>query len=259
MSWRSNHNFYRTFYDGNARIDEDIHPLHDRAILSIYHLVNDWVEGKGIRDCLFVDVDTDSQRRVDHIEFTVRIGNAIGIEQRVDIQTLNEWWEEIAERIIDALNQHLRQIRRTGTRQPLDYNWARMPIEPPRSVLDRRLTWFHDESQLNWVNGLRVCAADETNEKAKELLLSCLTPEQESDYLESNSFVAIGNETGTSYRINRGRQINIVKLDSDYRPVMKLCTVSVERIPVEDHMLAQKLMIETEEDAFLKKAIKWEL
>lgn len=94
------------------------------------------------------------------------------------------------------------------------------------------------------------------NKKAKELLLSCLTKQQKKQYEKHNWFIVRGSETGLVYRINRKSQINVDLMDGDV-VVKRLCTVPDEYVPIEDHLLAQKLMLETDEMDFLSRAIEW--
>lgn len=95
------------------------------------------------------------------------------------------------------------------------------------------------------------------NEKALELLEECLTETQLEQYRENKWFLVVGGETGDTYQINNWEQINIHKWENGERTGEKLCVAPTENIPVEDHLLAQKLMIENEEDRFLELAISW--
>jgi hypothetical protein len=100
------------------------------------------------------------------------------------------------------------------------------------------------------------------NKRAEKLLLSHCTKKQRKQYKANQYFVVIGGETGTMYRIRRASQINIdVFVDGEIE--YKLCTVADPRknsgLPIEDQLLAQKTMIELQENHFLEIAKRWEL
>lgn len=90
--------------------------------------------------------------------------------------------------------------------------------------------------------------------KAKKLLTEHLSDEQlamlaEKDYFELES------SSGRRYRIYRGIQRNITELDALGREVNRLCAHSKDMsMPAEDHILVQKLMLETDESGFRKIA-----
>lgn len=93
----------------------------------------------------------------------------------------------------------------------------------------------------------------EADARARNLLLSCLTPAQQEEYVASLSFV-VKVESGNCYRIERHRNYNVISLDKKGRRVYELCAGPVEEVPIEDQMLAQKLLLETDEVGFLAMA-----
>lgn len=93
--------------------------------------------------------------------------------------------------------------------------------------------------------------SNEAQERALNLLLENLNAEQREEYLEYKLFRVVGNRGGM-YTIKRERQVNIINGAGD-----RLCAVSKESVPLEDMLLAQKLLIETDEDEFLRVAINW--
>lgn len=90
--------------------------------------------------------------------------------------------------------------------------------------------------------------------KAKKLLTEHLTDEQlvmlaEKDYFELES------SSGRRYRIHRGHSRNILELNAAGQPVNRLCAHSRDlSMPDEDHILVQKLMLETDEAGFRRVA-----
>jgi hypothetical protein len=91
--------------------------------------------------------------------------------------------------------------------------------------------------------------------KARELLFSFLTFEQKKSYLNRQGFTVIGHHTGLSYLLgyNFGKSIFTHRFcycinlacDGYYYPYV---------YPIEDHILAQKIMIESDERRFLEIA-----
>jgi hypothetical protein len=91
--------------------------------------------------------------------------------------------------------------------------------------------------------------------RAEELLLMCLTEEQRGCYL-ANGFIEINTDT-TRYRIKKGRSKNIEKLAADGTTELLYCVHPDIYVPYGDNMLAQKLLLETDEAKFLKLARQW--
>lgn len=94
----------------------------------------------------------------------------------------------------------------------------------------------------------------EANKKADNLLKSLLTPEQIKELDEHSCFIVPSPSGDKFYRIKRGRAGNIEELNQKREAVATLCIHPRESVPNADTMLAQKLMIETNEDEFLRIA-----
>lgn len=85
-------------------------------------------------------------------------------------------------------------------------------------------------------------------DRARELLLSHLNEEQRSHYNEHRWFMVLGSRTLRRYRIEIHHLVaNVRRIDDGAR----LCAHCNDNLPIFDHLLAQKLMIESDEDAFL--------
>ena len=88
---------------------------------------------------------------------------------------------------------------------------------------------------------------------ARELLRECLSPEQRLEHEERNRFHLVSSD-GNRYRINCSRnQENVQKLSPAGKRIEVLCANACE-VPLCDNALAQKLMLETDEQAFRRVA-----
>lgn len=86
--------------------------------------------------------------------------------------------------------------------------------------------------------------------RARELLCRSLTPAQRQS-LDEHGFFDL-NVGGRHYRIRQGTHGN-VRLIQDEREVTSYC-IQPDGVPAEDAMLAQKLLLETDEPSFLRIA-----
>ena len=87
--------------------------------------------------------------------------------------------------------------------------------------------------------------------KAEELLLACISDEQKKQYLEQGYFETIVNDN--LYRIKKGRSGN-VELIENGKPSSKFCIHPNMFVPDQDTMLAQYLLLHSDEPKFLKLA-----
>jgi hypothetical protein len=102
----------------------------------------------------------------------------------------------------------------------------------------------------------RVAEADRVKRRAEDLLRSHLTEQQQQDLDKSNCFYleSVGKEgERRRYRIDRGTHGNVKLLDAKGSIIGRYC-VQPNGVPAEDAMLAQKLWLETDEEAFKKVA-----
>jgi hypothetical protein len=91
--------------------------------------------------------------------------------------------------------------------------------------------------------------------KAEELLLMCLSDAQREQYLKVG-YIEINTDTA-NYRIKKGWSKNIEKIAKDGKTECYYCIHPTIAVPEADNMLAQKLMLETDEANFLLKANRW--
>ncbi len=97
---------------------------------------------------------------------------------------------------------------------------------------------------------LRRQEEEQARVRAKALLYSALTRDQQRS-LEERKFFEL-NVGGKTYRIHQGTHGN-VRLVQGGRETTSYCA-QPDNVPTEDAMLAQKLMLETDEQAFLRVA-----
>jgi len=90
--------------------------------------------------------------------------------------------------------------------------------------------------------------------KAMTLLNEWLTPAQRDQYRHDRSFEVIGSASGKRYRIRHGEAMNVDELDGKGRAVQGWCFAPEGYLAAGDVMLAQKIALETDERAALKKA-----
>jgi hypothetical protein len=102
-------------------------------------------------------------------------------------------------------------------------------------------------------------------ERANELLLEHLTPQQRDSFHKNGWFIVEGGKSKTKYRIHKrsaAGNIDVLErnllsmMTDDGRVAHRLCChVPYERgLPIGDHLLAQKMMLQYSEDDFLRIA-----
>ena len=102
-------------------------------------------------------------------------------------------------------------------------------------------------SQPRWARVLDdYCLSPlESEERGQDLLRQWLSPEQAEQYDKYKRFEVVGCDTGTRYRILRGKIMNIVELASNGHVRRRWCFAPEGAIATGDVMLAQKIALET--------------
>lgn len=90
------------------------------------------------------------------------------------------------------------------------------------------------------------------DEKAKELLLSVLDPDQEEEYRRDGFFHVHTKNGLRAYRLAPGSSPRRTKSEDGHG--YQYCIHPAESFPAGDTCAAQKLLLETDEDAFLRIA-----
>lgn len=95
--------------------------------------------------------------------------------------------------------------------------------------------------------------------RARKLIREHLSDEQ-LESLAKQDYFELESSSGKKYRIYRGHSMNVYRLDDAGKEVERLCAYSkTKNMPDEDHMLIQKLHLETDEDHYRKIANKVDL
>lgn len=97
----------------------------------------------------------------------------------------------------------------------------------------------------------------EARERAERLLLECLTPYQRHEWRQYGEFHVTGAD-GYTYVIRPGQGHNVFRVEDGVRTV-EYCLVTRDFTPVADLMLAQKLLLEKDPEAFFEAANSWRL
>jgi hypothetical protein len=89
-------------------------------------------------------------------------------------------------------------------------------------------------------------------ERSLDLLVRCLTAAQRAEFAHAHAFDVRG-ESGQHYRITYGKRANIEVVAPSGIVLRRLCAGPLD-VPAPAVMLAQKLMLETQETEFLRIA-----
>ncbi len=110
-----------------------------------------------------------------------------------------------------------------------------------RAAVDRAYRLDGAKRELNRLRSVR---------RARRLLEEILSPEQR-EQLKVHGFFLVrqGNHI---YRINRGKTHNVFLVDANGHAIENLCVIpdDYERVPEEDCMIAQKLLVEADHESF---------
>lgn len=120
--------------------------------------------------------------------------------------------------------------------------------------------WTSTASTITFGGGARLKDfSPEVDAKARDLLLSVLSPKQRAQLKRTGRFFYVrGGKTRRLYRVERGFAGKIMGIGRGRKAVAELCLVTdnpyEQSVPLDDLLAARKLMIESAEDEFLKIA-----
>lgn len=133
----------------------------------------------------------------------------------------------------------------------VDGNSVSYQYKPAPETEEQKQTRLQAEERRRLEAEERERVTREARERAERLLVDSLSPAQLQQLKEMDAFI-VQLET-RRYKIRRGQKV--VELNEQGREVALHCIhPSDYQIPVADVMLAQKLMLETDESAFLRIA-----
>lgn len=110
-----------------------------------------------------------------------------------------------------------------------------------------------DRRERERVEAERIEAARLAKERARVLLLDHLDAEQRSSFEANNRFFVISS-TGRKFCIHLGRQHNLWLVDDNNQHTTGYCGHIREYVPDEDNVLAQMLLLQSDEAEFLRVA-----
>lgn len=94
---------------------------------------------------------------------------------------------------------------------------------------------------------------ESAQKKARDLLISFLTPEQRTEF-EAKGWFSVVGKSGRRYRVRRGTVANIDMAVNDNIVPVRLCVHPGTSMPVEDVMLSQLLHLQHDDMALVNKA-----
>ena len=100
---------------------------------------------------------------------------------------------------------------------------------------------------------------DARETRGMTLLREWLSPTQRAQFDSSKYFDVVGCESGRRYRIHYGRVTNVHEIDRAGQPVTGWCFVPSGELVAGDVMLAQKIALETNEQATLAVANRFNI
>ncbi len=167
-----------------------------------------------------------------------------------------------ANAVTSAVTTHIGQTITDGTMSNITAaiwtNWchAIRTADPQQVIEAQRQAQQERERQVQ----AQVVAQVEKSlaeKRAEKLLQEVLTPKQREE-LAAHRFFTLETLAASGerriYRIHRGRSRNVEQIDESGRRIKMLCAHPVAPVPDADTMLAQLLMLGSEEEEFLKIA-----
>lgn len=154
---------------------------------------------------------------------------------------LSTWQDTVHTNTVTNI-QRVRQAAVVLTPEEVAAGVARRVIQrQDRLKANARKTRFHEAA----------------NARARRLLMTMLDDAQKDELEKDNRFhLTVHDPDGAMrvYRIDYGYMGNVKLIDTSGRPVKSYCIHADSRLPKEDQMLAQKLLLEANEKEFLRIA-----
>jgi hypothetical protein len=149
-----------------------------------------------------------------------------------------------------------------------DSNWTsrqswiapqRLYIASRTQAVEDELRHYYELEQRRQAHQVREQHSTEARDRSRELLLSHLTPAQRETFERNKWFIVEGGLSKQRYRI-RALGHMVANIDVLSGPALELVShrlcghCDLEAVPLFDQLLAQKMMLELDEERFLKVA-----
>lgn len=171
-----------------------------------------------------------------------RMYSGLGAQQQLAQQLLNQpiGLQQLAQ-------QNFTPQSLDGLRQQQE--WMRLQLQQ----IDMEIANREAQEAQRRVIAAHVATAQS---RALDLLIKHLTPEQRETFQKNKWFIVEGGRTGRRYRIrDKGNMVANIDVLEGNSIAHRLCGhCAAHEIPLADNLLAQKLMIEADEEAFLRIA-----
>jgi hypothetical protein len=188
-------------------------------------------------------------------------GGYVTVEAVADTSTVSVIWRQWnagSSSCSDTTWSAWCQASTSGSTVPVTYRVAAVQAQP-RQPTAEEVAQAAEQARL--AQEARR-AAEEARKaavaKAVALLREHLDESQRQEFERDRHFHVI-SQSGKRYRLRVGRSGNVFELDEQGREVNRYCIHPGEWVPDEDTMLAQKLLLETDEGEFRRLANKTRL
>lgn len=137
-----------------------------------------------------------------------------------------------------------------------DTTYQRRPQKSVEQLRVEKHARLQHEADIKQADKDRIAA----RKRAMKLLLSNLTKKQKKQFTKHQFFIVEGSKSKRKYRIRSNKEntnlpmanIDVLHHDNDNNVDHRICFHLSYGIPLGDHLLAQKLMLENDEDRALE-------
>lgn len=125
-------------------------------------------------------------------------------------------------------------------------------VAPHQPSAEERALWEEQRRQMEESMRVEREKREAADARARELLLAVLQREQREQFERDGHFLVTGR-SGRRYRLRRGTVANIDVIERDGRVKHRLCAHPLA-VPAHDTLVAQKLWLENDDEAFARVA-----
>ena len=141
--------------------------------------------------------------------------------------------------------------------QHTNVRWSRADSRTPEQIAEEAAQAEIRRQERAIENAKVIQFKDAANARARKLLMQTLNADQKKEMDEKNMFhLTVHSQNGSMrvYRIEYGYAGNVKLLGADGQPEKRYCIHADSRLPYEDQMLAQKMLLEANEPEFIRIA-----